>query len=194
MDSGSSEKSSPTAPISFDIEFDDSEFQADLPQVENPTLESILKEQEDDESLLEEDDVSVPPRLRKSIHYKIHGSVLKPSKLKSISAQLLSAADRVDAGMPTAIVVSSLIAIGTSHGLVLVFDPKQVLKWCQGSTAVGLNPKQVLKWCLGSTAVGTQYGSLSCHVNCIYVSDPKQVLKWCLGSTAVDSVWICIMS
>ncbi|XP_063412679.1 vacuolar protein sorting-associated protein 8 homolog [Mytilus trossulus] len=173
MDSGSSEKSSPSAPINFDIEFDDSEFQADLPQVENPTLESILNEQEEDESLLEEDDVSVPssvqlfkdagdtsslssqdsllsdrPRkrekLRKSIHYKIHGSVLKPSKLKSISAQLLSAADRVDAGMPTAIVVSSLIAIGTSHGLVLVFDPKQVLKWC-----------------LGSTAVGSQYGSVS---------------------------------
>ncbi|XP_013089193.2 vacuolar protein sorting-associated protein 8 homolog [Biomphalaria glabrata] len=74
----------------------------------------------------------------------VHGSVLKPSKLKSVSAQLLSAADRVDAGMPTALVVSSLIAIGTSHGLVLVFDPKQVLKWC-----------------LGSTAVGAQYGSVS---------------------------------
>ncbi|CAL1539613.1 unnamed protein product [Lymnaea stagnalis] len=74
----------------------------------------------------------------------VHGSVLRPSKLKSVSNQLLSAADRVDAGMPTAIVVSSLIAIGTSHGLVLVFDPKQVLKWC-----------------LGSTAVGAQYGSVS---------------------------------
>ncbi|GFO47915.1 vacuolar protein sorting-associated protein 8-like protein [Plakobranchus ocellatus] len=74
----------------------------------------------------------------------IHGSVLRPSKLKSVSAQLLSATDRVDAGMPTAIVVSSLVAIGTSHGLVLVFDPSQVLKWC-----------------LGSTAVGAQYGSVS---------------------------------
>ncbi|BFY99915.1 hypothetical protein BsWGS_02955 [Bradybaena similaris] len=74
----------------------------------------------------------------------VHGSVLRPSKLKSVSAQLQSAADRVDAGMPTAIAVSSLIAIGTSHGLVLVFDPKQVLKWC-----------------LGSTAVGAQYGSVS---------------------------------
>ena len=29
--------------------------------------------------------------------------------------------DKVDAGMPTAMAVSSLIAIGTSHGLVLVF-------------------------------------------------------------------------
>ncbi|GFR94598.1 vacuolar protein sorting-associated protein 8 homolog [Elysia marginata] len=45
----------------------------------------------------------------------VHGSVLRPSKLKSVSAQLISATDRVDAGMPTAI----------------------VLKWCLGSTAVG---------------------------------------------------------
>lgn len=29
--------------------------------------------------------------------------------------------DRVDAGMPTALAVSAMIAIGTSHGLVLVF-------------------------------------------------------------------------
>ncbi|WAR10580.1 VPS8-like protein [Mya arenaria] len=46
--------------------------------------------------------------------------------------------------MPTAMAVSSLIAIGTSHGLVLVFDYEQVLKWC-----------------LGSTAVGAQYGAVS---------------------------------
>uniref|UniRef100_K1R9K0 Vacuolar protein sorting-associated protein 8-like protein n=1 Tax=Magallana gigas TaxID=29159 RepID=K1R9K0_MAGGI len=78
------------------------------------------------------------------IQKTIHGSVLKPNRLKNIAAQLLSAADRVDAGMPTSMAISSLIAIGTSHGLVLVFDPKQVLKWC-----------------LGSTAVGQQYGSVS---------------------------------
>lgn len=57
---------------------------------------------------------------------------------------MASAADRVNAGLPTALAVSSLIAVGTSHGLVLVFDPKQVLKWC-----------------LGSTAVGTQFGAVS---------------------------------
>ncbi|ESO93558.1 hypothetical protein LOTGIDRAFT_215952 [Lottia gigantea] len=87
-----------------------------------------------------------PPLLfRKKLPKKpVHGSVLRPCRLKSLSAQLLSAADRVDAGMPTAIAVANLIAIGCSHGLVLVFDPKQVLKWC-----------------LGSTAVGSQYGSVS---------------------------------
>ncbi|KAL4217419.1 Vacuolar protein sorting-associated protein 8 [Mactra antiquata] len=173
-----------TQEINFDIEFDDSEFQSDLPVIDAPpTLESILNEDEES-SILEEDVISIPSsiqvfkdsqsqetssisshdssllaekpirkeRRRIKKQKAIHGSVLKPSKLKSIAAQLQSAADKVDAGMPTAMAVSSLIAIGTSHGLVLVFDPKQVLKWC-----------------LGSTAVGSQYGavaSLSFNKDC----------------------------
>ncbi|XP_062609843.1 vacuolar protein sorting-associated protein 8 homolog [Saccostrea cucullata] len=159
--------------LNFEIEFDDEEFKSDLPTVENPTLESILNETEDYDSV--EDDTSsvisavqafkdsgdttslsssdsnrtdrsARSRQKKKIDIKqtVHGSVLKPNRLKNIAAQLHSAAERVDAGMPTAMAVSSLIAIGTSHGLVLVFDPKQVLKWC-----------------LGSTAVGQQYGSVS---------------------------------
>ncbi|XP_052813444.1 vacuolar protein sorting-associated protein 8 homolog isoform X3 [Mya arenaria] len=158
--------------INFDIEFDDSEFQSDLPEVDNPpTLESILNEEET-ASVLEEDEISIPstvqafkdsqsqdtsslsshdssltdkPTRRRVRKQKaIHGSVLKSSKLQKVAAQLQSAADKVDAGMPTAMAVSSLIAIGTSHGLVLVFDYEQVLKWC-----------------LGSTAVGAQYGAVS---------------------------------
>ncbi|CAE1274106.1 VPS8 [Acanthosepion pharaonis] len=152
-------------------ELDDQEF--DLPPVEvPPTLESILNEPDDHELLIDDEDLSCltqlykedsvetssmssqdslisdRPRLRaghkKAGSLEIHGSVLKPSKLKNISAQLKSAANRVNAGKPSAIAVSALIAIGTSHGLVLVFDPRQVLKWC-----------------LGSTAVGAQYGSVS---------------------------------
>ncbi|KAL5005898.1 hypothetical protein ScPMuIL_017056 [Solemya velum] len=168
---GSNSSTAASSIVDFDIELDDAEFAADLPIVDKPpTLESILKE---DEMMVEEEDdnISVPSTLqlfrdsadtsslssqdslrsdwkrdrwRRGLHRVIHGSVLKPGKLKNISAQLLSAADRVDAGMPTALAVSSLIAIGTSHGLVLIFDPKQVLKWC-----------------LGSTAVGAQYGAVS---------------------------------
>ncbi|XP_013387109.1 vacuolar protein sorting-associated protein 8 homolog isoform X2 [Lingula anatina] len=151
-------------------ELDVSEF--DLPEVATPpTLESILNEPDDDnvfedESQLEmfrgdqADTMSVssmssasshdiaegksPKKQRKSITYEAHGSILRHVVLKGISAQLNSASERVDAGMPTAVAVSQLIAIGTSHGLVLVFDPKQVLKWC-----------------LGSTAVGAQYGAVS---------------------------------
>lgn len=63
---------------------------------------------------------------RKSVRYEEHGAVLRHVVLKGIAAQMLSAADRVDSGLPTALAVSSLIAVGTSHGLVLVFDPKQV--------------------------------------------------------------------
>ncbi|KAL8564238.1 hypothetical protein ACOMHN_050849 [Nucella lapillus] len=163
---------SASKPLSFDLDeldfgLDDAEF--DLPAVEKPpTLESILNET--DEGAAEEAELplataavhqlkgdcgetsslssveSMESRRRERLRAPktIHGSVLKPSKLKSVSAQVLSAADRVDAGMPTAIAVSALIAIGTSHGLVLVFDAKQVLKWC-----------------LGSTAVGAQYGAVS---------------------------------
>jgi len=63
---------------------------------------------------------------RASIRYEQHGCVLRHVVLKGVAAQMLSAADRVDAGLPTALAVASSIAVGTSHGLVLVFDPKQV--------------------------------------------------------------------
>ncbi|KTF73814.1 hypothetical protein cypCar_00025298, partial [Cyprinus carpio] len=45
--------------------------------------------------------------------------------------------DKVDAGLPTAITVSNVIAVGTSHGLVLVFDQNQALRLCLGTTATG---------------------------------------------------------
>ncbi|NXK91631.1 VPS8 protein, partial [Formicarius rufipectus] len=67
----------------------------------------------------------------------LHGSVIRLSLLKGISAQIVSAADKVDAGLPTAIAASNLIAVGTSHGLALIFDPNQALRLCLGSTAVG---------------------------------------------------------
>lgn len=38
--------------------------------------------------------------------------------------------ERVNAGYPSVMCVSVVIAIGTSNGLVLVFDEKQTLRWC----------------------------------------------------------------
>ena len=64
--------------------------------------------------------------------------------LKGISSQILSAGERVGTGKPTSMAVGSLLAIGTSHGLILVFDPSQALRWC-----------------LGSHAIGDEYGSVS---------------------------------
>ncbi|XP_041119267.1 vacuolar protein sorting-associated protein 8 homolog isoform X2 [Polyodon spathula] len=150
---------------------DDKEF--DIPQVDTPpTLESILNEPEDedepyvleDTSLLNTESLDTHSCETSSLassdsgdrtHMKrrkrfaessstVHGSVLRHSVLKGISAQIVSAADKVDAGLPTAVTVSSVIAVGTSHGLALVFDPNQALRLC-----------------LGSTAVGAQYGAVS---------------------------------
>ena len=55
--------------------------------------------------------------------------------------------DKVDAGMPTAMAVSSLIAIGTSHGLVLVFgmlDWKLIFKSFELLTSCYFNFNKVL--------------------------------------------------
>uniref|UniRef100_J3S1M7 Vacuolar protein sorting-associated protein 8 homolog n=1 Tax=Crotalus adamanteus TaxID=8729 RepID=J3S1M7_CROAD len=149
---------------------DDKEF--DIPQVDTPpTLESILNETDDEEepfvledpSLLNIDNIDThsydtssvassdsgdkshlkrKKKLRDS--FSIHGSVIRLSLLKGISTQIVSAAVKVDAGLPTAIATSSLIAVGTSHGLALIFDPNQALRLC-----------------LGNTSVGAQYGAIS---------------------------------
>ncbi|XP_053532387.1 vacuolar protein sorting-associated protein 8 homolog isoform X5 [Ictalurus punctatus] len=152
---------------------DDKEF--DIPQVDTPpTLESILNEPEDeDEPFVLEDtcllntenmdahscetsslassdsgDRAHLKRRRKAVETNatIHGSVLRHNVLKGISAQIISAADKVDAGLPTAITVSSVIAVGTSHGLALVF---------------GKHQNQALRLCLGTTATGAEYGAVS---------------------------------
>ena len=70
-----------------------------------------------------------------SAPYSRHGSVLRHVTLKSVSAQIVSAADRIDAGTPSCFVISSLVAVGTTRGVVMVFDPQQVLVWCLGGAA-----------------------------------------------------------
>uniref|UniRef100_A0A2R9BZH8 Vacuolar protein sorting-associated protein 8 homolog n=1 Tax=Pan paniscus TaxID=9597 RepID=A0A2R9BZH8_PANPA len=153
---------------------DDKEF--DIPQVDTPpTLESILNETDDeDESFVLEDPTllnidtidshsydtssvassdsgdrtNLKRKKKLPDSFSLHGSVMRHSLLKGISAQIVSAADKVDAGLPTAIAVSSLIAVGTSHGLALIFGKF-------------LNQNQALRLCLGSTSVGGQYGAIS---------------------------------
>ncbi|XP_052128558.1 vacuolar protein sorting-associated protein 8 homolog [Frankliniella occidentalis] len=61
------------------------------------------------------------------------GSILRHVILKAISSQVVSASDRSDAGLPTCIAVQIMVAVGTSHGLVLVFDSSQTLRWCLDS-------------------------------------------------------------
>uniref|UniRef100_A0A8C2AZ37 VPS8 subunit of CORVET complex n=1 Tax=Cyprinus carpio TaxID=7962 RepID=A0A8C2AZ37_CYPCA len=135
---------------------DDKEF--DIPQVDTPpTLESILNEPEDeDEPFILEDTCILNTEnidahscetssLASSDSGDLHGSVLRRNVLKGISAQMVSAADKVDAGLPTAITVSNVIAVGTSHGLALVFGKHN----------------QALRLCLGTTVTGAEYGAVS---------------------------------
>uniref|UniRef100_A0A3B4VJT2 VPS8 subunit of CORVET complex n=1 Tax=Seriola dumerili TaxID=41447 RepID=A0A3B4VJT2_SERDU len=132
---------------------DDKEF--DIPQVDTPpTLESILNELEDEEepfvledtcvlstdnmdahscdtSSLASSDSGDPTHLKRKrrtvdLNTTVHGSVLRHSLLKGISAQIVSAAT-----------VSGVIAVGTSHGLALVFDTNQALRLCLGTKMTG---------------------------------------------------------
>ena len=48
---------------------------------------------------------------------KVHGAVLKKTPLKGMTAQLASACERVKAGLPTAIALSRLLAVGRYHVL-----------------------------------------------------------------------------
>jgi hypothetical protein len=50
---------------------------------------------------------------------------------------MTSARDRADAGLPTALAAGNYIAIGTSHGFVLVFDGGQTLKYSLGGPSYG---------------------------------------------------------
>uniref|UniRef100_A0A674MLT9 VPS8 subunit of CORVET complex n=1 Tax=Takifugu rubripes TaxID=31033 RepID=A0A674MLT9_TAKRU len=141
---------------------DDKEF--DIPQVDTPpTLESILNELEDEEepfvledtcvlntdnmdahscdtSSLASSDSGDPvhhKRRRRTVDMKptLHGSVLRHSLLKGISAQIISAA--VKCTHTHTRTMSGVIVVGTSHGLALVFDTNQALRLCLGNKATG---------------------------------------------------------
>ncbi|KAK2492937.1 hypothetical protein MC885_001445, partial [Smutsia gigantea] len=132
----------------FDIPQTDDEDESSV--LEDPTLlniDAIDSHSYDTSSVASSDSgdrTNLKRKKKLPDSFSLHGSVMRHSLLKGISAQIVSAADKVDAGLPTAIAVSSLIAVGTSHGLALIFDQNQALRLC-----------------LGSTSVGGQYGAIS---------------------------------
>uniref|UniRef100_A0A4W6F917 VPS8 subunit of CORVET complex n=1 Tax=Lates calcarifer TaxID=8187 RepID=A0A4W6F917_LATCA len=148
----------------FCSQIDDKEF--DIPQVDTPpTLESILNELEDEEepfvledtcvlstdnmdahscdtSSLASSDSGDPAHLKRKkrtvdLNATVHGSVLRHSLLKGISAQIVSAAVRHTHTYTHTPTVSGVIAVGTSHGLALVFDTNQALRLCLGTKTTG---------------------------------------------------------
>ncbi|KAB8596104.1 hypothetical protein FH972_025813 [Carpinus fangiana] len=64
--------------------------------------------------------------------------LIKWTKLKKITSQAYSESAKRAFGQPTALVVSASIVLGTSKGLILVFDYQQVLKQVigQGTSAI----------------------------------------------------------
>lgn len=152
-------------------EIDDTEF--NIPKVNYiPTVESILNDE--DISLLSEDDVNVYPsklkvpwydsgadsislgsssschmnteQLPKCLNLKSDpGRILRHTVLKPVSNQMHSFCDRFDAGQPSAIKFSLLIAIGTSKGFIILFDSLQTFQWyheavnCGAVSAVDFN-------------------------------------------------------
>lgn len=63
------------------------------------------------------------------------GPVMLSQPLQRIGEQLVGASLRREAGLPTALAVSRFIAIGTTHGFVLIFDHNQELRMILGNAA-----------------------------------------------------------
>ncbi|XP_066963121.1 vacuolar protein sorting-associated protein 8 homolog [Macrobrachium rosenbergii] len=121
-----------------------SQLKASFSQDGGDTLSLHSRGSSDSKSRNSSDKHSSGSRTRREPQSKTHGSILRHVILKGVAAQLVSAYDRVGAGLPTTMAVGNVICIGTSHGLILVFEPTQALKYC-----------------LGSTQLGEQYGSVS---------------------------------
>uniref|UniRef100_A0A8C4UVW4 VPS8 subunit of CORVET complex n=1 Tax=Falco tinnunculus TaxID=100819 RepID=A0A8C4UVW4_FALTI len=132
---------------------DDKEF--DIPQVDTPpTLESILNETDDEEEsfiledpfLLNIDNTDTHSYDTSSVASSDSGDrthLKRYSRTHTLGeGQTIQSSEQLK--LPKATSSSNLIAVGTSHGLALIFDQNQALRLC-----------------LGSTAVGAQYGAIS---------------------------------
>ncbi|EDW69676.1 vacuolar protein sorting-associated protein 8 homolog [Drosophila virilis] len=132
-----------TDSLQLDFEFeglDDVEF-AIPPTDVLPTLETVLSEFEADSDVASELGMPVPratptPSIGEDCGVRADGrggsgsgSIMRYTLLHGISAQLASAAERVNAGAASACAVAAYIAVGTSHGHILNFDVTQTLRW-----------------------------------------------------------------
>uniref|UniRef100_A0A1B0AWC4 RING-type domain-containing protein n=1 Tax=Glossina palpalis gambiensis TaxID=67801 RepID=A0A1B0AWC4_9MUSC len=122
-----------------------------------PSLERVLSEFDADSDVASELGVPVPtptPSLTEESSVRVSGtggsgSIMRYALLQGISAQLSSAADRINAGLATACTVCNhYYVIGTSHGHILNFDVTQTLRWAhqdkngQGAvSAMAFNPE-----------------------------------------------------
>ncbi|EFN62096.1 Vacuolar protein sorting-associated protein 8-like protein [Camponotus floridanus] len=144
-----------TEAINLDIEevlLDNMEYA--IPAVEElPTLESILMEPDYESPSETDDDVGIPlgeklgssettsigshlslnslNKSSKTSQKAFSGVILRHVILKGITSQIVSANERVNAGLASAVAAGgNMLVIGTSHGLILGFDSSQTLRWC----------------------------------------------------------------
>ncbi|XP_030753791.1 vacuolar protein sorting-associated protein 8 homolog [Sitophilus oryzae] len=104
-------------------EINDLDF--DIPEVAPPSLEKVLWDMESEEG---SDTVSLHSFQSMTTRFR---SMMSHCVLQGVSTQVSSALERVNAGLPTVITNSlKFVAIGTSHGYILVFDSEQNLCWC----------------------------------------------------------------
>uniref|UniRef100_A0A7N6AE94 RING-type domain-containing protein n=1 Tax=Anabas testudineus TaxID=64144 RepID=A0A7N6AE94_ANATE len=138
--------------FNFCSQIDDKEF--DIPQVDTPpTLESILNELEDEEEpfvledtcMLNTDNMDAHSCDTSSLassdsgdpaHLKRHGHTCTHT-CTPCALQIIQELDTVDHRLSQALTVSGLIAVGTSHGLALIFDTNQALRLCLGTKTTG---------------------------------------------------------
>lgn len=142
-----------------DLDLDSNDFdvnEIDLPTIGGePTLESILNERDDDEedeflnindtqgseklslnsrrsSIASNATASTTTKLFQNNQQNLNSNVCKQTVLKQLSNQLNVAIEHENSntGMTTSLCISQLyIAVGTSRGLILVFDLNQILKF-----------------------------------------------------------------
>ncbi|KJE92646.1 Vps8-like protein [Capsaspora owczarzaki ATCC 30864] len=81
----------------------------------------------------------------------VQDSVVRKVPLNKISSQLTTDITRKEAGLPTCIASSArFVAIGASHGLAIVYDYHQRVRFVLGSTSAGMTFGPITAICLSS--------------------------------------------
>lgn len=109
-----------------------------IPRIGSPGGPSFLKNDSRRISMLSQFSIDTQGSIDKAEEEEqTPWDVVKWSKLKRISNQAFSEAGKRTFGRPTFLTVGAFIAIGTSKGLILLFDYQQTLKGIIGQGTAG---------------------------------------------------------
>ncbi|CRL04854.1 CLUMA_CG017907, isoform A [Clunio marinus] len=132
--SGTDRGSSDSLLGSLNLDLDEIDDLSIPPVEELPSLDAIMSEFDSDLDSISNNllgDNRINPTPTPSFDEKQQtGSILRHVIFQGVTTQIGSASDRTEAGLASALAVSRMVAIGTSHGFILAFDSSQTLKWC----------------------------------------------------------------